>query len=71
MPCSSPATGAYYKLCGVTRHFGSLSGGHYTAVCRDPNTNDWLEFNDSLVTLVDASAAEVGNAYLLFYEQTS
>lgn len=26
-----------YRLYGVVNHFGSLSGGHYTAYCRDKN----------------------------------
>merc|ERR1719473_2097726 len=37
-----------YSLFAVSHHTGSLSGGHYTAVCRtDPE--GWFQFNDSQV----------------------
>ena len=37
-----------YQLFGVAQHTGSLSGGHYTAVCRaEPDA--WHQFNDSQV----------------------
>lgn len=55
------ALAAYYRLCGVTKHMGSLGGGHYTAVCRDFLTDDWFNFNDAMVSPTSASSAQVSN----------
>jgi hypothetical protein len=30
-----------YDLFGVSEHSGGLGGGHYTAVCKSPGTNEW------------------------------
>ena len=38
-----------YDLCGVSNHFGSLNGGHYTASCKNAATGQWHYFNDSSV----------------------
>jgi ubiquitin C-terminal hydrolase len=45
--------GREYKLMGVVLHFGTLDGGHYTALCR--REGKWFEFNDE-------SVSEVGDA---------
>ena len=39
-----------YDLFAVSNHFGSLSGGHYTAYGFNVNENRWYEFNDSSVS---------------------
>ena len=36
-----------YDLYGVSNHFGSLNGGHYTATCRSVGKGGWHYFNDS------------------------
>jgi ubiquitin carboxyl-terminal hydrolase 8 len=37
-----------YQVFGVVNHYGTLTGGHYKAVVRDPNKGDnWTEFDDS------------------------
>jgi ubiquitin carboxyl-terminal hydrolase 4/11/15 len=30
-----------YDLHGVSEHSGGMGGGHYTAVCRNPNSGKW------------------------------
>lgn len=35
-----------YDLFGVSQHMGSLSGGHYTAVCKNGIDGNWYDFND-------------------------
>lgn len=45
----------YYDLIGVSNHFGSLNGGHYTASCKNPLTGQWHYFNDSSVSKCNKS----------------
>ncbi|GAB4823329.1 hypothetical protein N2152v2_010375 [Parachlorella kessleri] len=67
-PCSpSECT---YDLFGVSNHYGSLSGGHYTAICRVPlggGKEAWYSYNDEVVTRVTAQQAVSQHAYILFY----
>ena len=54
----------------MINHFGSLSGGHYTAVCRVPfgkGKEEWHAFNDENVSKLAPSAVMSPNAYILFY----
>lgn len=39
-----------YDLYAVSNHYGSLNGGHYTATCRNSETNGWYDFNDGSVS---------------------
>jgi ubiquitin carboxyl-terminal hydrolase 4/11/15 len=59
-----------YDLYGVVNHFGSLSSGHYTALCRQDEER-WSLFNDHEVAPVQAEAvAESGRScYVLFYKR--
>ena len=41
-----------YDLYGVIQHFGSLNGGHYTAICK--NDNNWVIYNDSKLDFIDS-----------------
>jgi ubiquitin C-terminal hydrolase len=61
--------GAVYRLFGVTMHWGSFEGGHYTAVCRHPAGARWLAFNDSVVRIASESDLCGRGAYILFYER--
>lgn len=36
-----------YDLYAVSNHYGSLNGGHYTAMCKNPVANSWFEFDDN------------------------
>lgn len=38
-----------YKLVGFTNHFGSLAGGHYTAVCKNID-GKWYHYDDASVS---------------------
>lgn len=59
-----------YDLYGVSNHFGSLNGGHYTATCFNEATNKWYYFNDSSVAPVEDNRMIVSAAaYLLFYKR--
>ncbi len=58
--------GVQYRLVGVTRHGGSLHGGHYVAMVRDEG---WWLCNDSRVRSVEWDKVRAAEAYLLFYER--
>ena len=58
-----------YDLCGVSNHFGSLNGGHYTASCKNPSTGEWHYFNDSNVSGCTKSKIITSAAYLLWYRR--
>ena len=58
-----------YDLCGIVYHYGSLTGGHYTAACRDGN-NSWYSYNDQYVSLENNPANLVNkDAYVLVYQR--
>eukprot|EP00051_Salpingoeca_urceolata_P016784 m.225035 g.225035 ORF g.225035 m.225035 type:complete len:672 (+) comp18780_c3_seq5:116-2131(+) len=62
-----------YQLYGVCNHYGTLTGGHYTAFCRNVYTQRWYSFDDAVVKLKSARAtmeqtrADRQSGYLLFY----
>ena len=63
-----------YDAYGVVRHLGgSLSSGHYIAMCRDPGRNVWRQFNDTVTGDIDPAndCARVGGkeAYVVFFER--
>jgi len=41
-----------YDLYAVSNHYGTLNGGHYTAMCRNPVTETWYEFDDSSISKI-------------------
>ncbi len=55
-----------YDLYGVIQHFGSLNGGHYTAMCK--NQDNWVSYNDSQLEFVKDNNPISRNAYILFYK---
>ncbi|KAK3925466.1 Ubiquitin carboxyl-terminal hydrolase 8 [Frankliniella fusca] len=55
-----------YNLCGVSNHYGTLEGGHYTAFCR--NGLKWYKYDDQDVSEISRSDVKSSNAYILFYE---
>jgi ubiquitin C-terminal hydrolase len=57
-----------YRLTGVVLHLGSLHGGHYLAVARDPFSGRWYQFDDSRVREVTEKEAHQPAAYVLFYQ---
>ena len=58
---------ANYDLFAVSQHFGSLSGGHYTAICR--NDKSWYKFDDESVYKETNDQVVNNSAYLLFYRR--
>lgn len=57
-----------YKLVAIVNHFGSISGGHYTADILQSD-NVWLNCSDSCVS--EATGPNFSLAYILFYEKMS
>ena len=73
-----------YILKSVIVHMGNSEGGHYYAFIKDNETQNWYQFNDTLVTLFDinnlkdetfggkeegSNENKLKSAYLLFYEK--
>ncbi|EGO22632.1 hypothetical protein SERLADRAFT_372069 [Serpula lacrymans var. lacrymans S7.9] len=56
-----------YDLYGVTNHFGTLSGGHYTAFIA--SRGGWVYCDDSRVTPTDAKQVVGRPAYVLYYKR--
>lgn len=52
-----------YKLIGFCNHYGSLTGGHYTAECL--KKDNWIHFNDSHVQTSDGNR---NDAYICLYQ---
>lgn len=68
-PASHTAT--EYRLTGLIQHIGSMGGGHYIAYCRHKRQpQDWFEFDDMQVTLVQPELVEKAEGYVLFYQRT-
>ena len=55
-----------YDLFGVCNHMGSTFGGHYTANVKNAN-NNWYEFNDTTVSLINSNKVITNNAYCFFF----
>lgn len=60
-----PDNDAVYDLYAISQHFGNLSSGHYTALCK--NQNKWYDFDDECVSRIDEKKVMNNSAYLLFY----
>ena len=65
--------GWQYELFGVITHIGeSGMGGHFIAYCKDFWTQQWLKYNDAIVSYVNNFKNEVidfAMPYLLFYQK--
>ena len=61
--------GDEYELIGVSNHYGSTGGGHYTAFAK--HSGSWHEFNDSTTSSVEPDAVITPAAYVLFYAKRS
>ncbi|CCE63892.1 hypothetical protein TPHA_0G00560 [Tetrapisispora phaffii CBS 4417] len=55
-----------YELIGVICHTGTVNEGHYICSCKLAN-NQWVKFNDSMITIVDNETVLKEQAYLLIY----
>ncbi|KAF7997099.1 hypothetical protein HCN44_005376 [Aphidius gifuensis] len=58
-----------YNLYGLSNHYGSMDGGHYTAYCKNSQLDKWYKFDDQTVTEIQKNEVKTQNtsAYLLFY----
>lgn len=56
-----------YYLSAVISHRGTFGGGHYLAYCRNRQTGQWLEFDDSAVSVVSEEEVSRVQAYVLVY----
>ena len=56
-----------YNLYAVSRHYGYINGGHYTAICK--NTKRWFEYNDEQIEEIDTNDIISNAAYVLFYKR--
>jgi ubiquitin C-terminal hydrolase len=64
-------TNYIYNLSAVVSHHGKgLDNGHYTALCLDADSNNWIHFNDRKVTISSEQDVQRTEGYLLFYEKT-
>ena len=58
--------GSCYALRGVCNHYGTMDGGHYTAMIN--NGSHWLKCDDHEVYEMSSSKVKTSAAYVLFYE---
>eukprot|EP01132_Coremiostelium_polycephalum_P009067 gene9067-11105_t len=59
-----------YNLFAVSNHYGSLSGGHYTAYALNHTEKTWYKFDDSSVSQVhNVNDIITSAAYVLFYRR--
>ena len=61
---------ASFNLCSITNHYGTLTAGHYTSLCRSVDGSAWYKCDDQNVTKTRMSGVS-GAAYILFYELSS
>ena len=68
-------TGVNYQLIGVITHLGGDGmDGHFIAYCKNPISNSWYQYNDSLVNEVNyanfkTEVIDYAMPYLLFYQK--
>jgi ubiquitin C-terminal hydrolase len=58
---------AVYDLFAISQHYGGISSGHYTALCK--NFDNWYEFDDDRVSKATPEDIVTSSAYLLFYKK--
>lgn len=54
-----------YDLYGTVNHYGTLSGGHYTAFVKDPYQKVWNSFDDSKATKMPVEKVVVSTPSVL------
>lgn len=56
-----------FTLYGVSNHFGSMEGGHYTAYCYSQVYDKWHKYDDNEVSAMSPGNVKTSAAYILFY----
>lgn len=63
-----------YVLQGVLCHRGrSMHGGHYYAICKHPQSSEWICYDDETVTMrpdLQTTSFSSSDAYIAFYTQS-
>ncbi|RPA96732.1 cysteine proteinase [Choiromyces venosus 120613-1] len=57
----------FYDLYAVCNHYGTINGGHYTAMVRSSYKSGWNLFDDSKTTFIEEAKVVTRNAYVLFW----
>ena len=57
-----------YDLYAVSQHYGSMGGGHYTAICKNIDGN-WYGYDDESVYRTSKKNVVTNAAYVLFYRR--
>ncbi|CAL4064348.1 unnamed protein product, partial [Meganyctiphanes norvegica] len=57
-----------FDLYGISNHYGTMDGGHYTAFCKSSRTHNWYKFDDHEVYELSRENVKSSAAYILFYE---
>ncbi|GFR96123.1 ubiquitin carboxyl-terminal hydrolase 8 [Elysia marginata] len=57
----------HYNLYGISNHYGTMEGGHYTAFCRNPVNKRWYKFDDQDVYEISTSDVKTSAAFVLYY----
>lgn len=61
-----------YDLYGVVCHTGTMEGGHYVSLCKNPESSSWFKFDDHEVSEVSPTYVKSNPAaYVLFYTTAS
>lgn len=64
-PAGETASSYLYDLFAVVNHEGQMNTGHYTNFCK--SRNEWLRFDDHMVTLATTQQVLESKAYMCFY----
>ena len=68
LPEVSKTPKCVYDLYAISNHFGTLSGGHYTAYCKNAINGKFYEFDDTSVSPIEDAKIATNAAYVLFYK---
>ena len=66
--CGPDKNHSIYDCFAVSQHYGSLGGGHYTAICKNID-NKWYSYNDSSCSETSKNQAISDAAYVIFYRR--
>lgn len=59
-----------YDLYAVINHVGSgMGSGHYTAIIKNEQNNNWYHYDDSTCKDITESKVRTKHAYILFYKR--
>ncbi|XP_033725421.1 ubiquitin carboxyl-terminal hydrolase 8-like [Pecten maximus] len=62
-----PGNNPHYQLYGVSNHYGTMDGGHYTAYCKNAVSKKWNKFDDHEVFEMSSSEVKTPAGFVLFY----